>query len=187
MPFPKTWIEELVIEWLHLEGFLVEANLPVGVARLGGRLEADVVGARISDNTLEVIHIETGQLSGGQKGANAVINKKFSSSVCKSVTNYFTQRLSFTSNKVNYRKFYVPIYWTKPTITILTQSGVIVEFIPDFVCKKVLPTIRRWKQNPPHQPQIKGKTVTLPESYWLLQLIDYLYGKGILNAQKAEQ
>jgi len=31
MPFPRTWVEELIIEWLHLDGFLVEANLPVGV------------------------------------------------------------------------------------------------------------------------------------------------------------
>ena len=44
MPFPRTWVEELIIEWLQLEGFLAQSNLPVAVARAGGRLEADVVG-----------------------------------------------------------------------------------------------------------------------------------------------
>jgi len=183
MPFPKTWVEELVIEWLHIEGFLVEANLPVGVTTRGGRLEADIVGARISNNTLEVIHIETGVLAEGQKGTGAIMNK-FSSSVRQSVTNYFGQRLSFTSNKVNYQKFYFPTYWTKPTVTALTRSGVEVDTLPDFICNRVLPTIQRWKQNPPHQPRTRGKRVALPESYWLLQLIDYLNTNGMLKCTK---
>ena len=48
MPFPKTYVEELIIEWLHIDGFLVEANLPVAVTSAGGRGEADVVGASLS-------------------------------------------------------------------------------------------------------------------------------------------
>ena len=50
MPFPNTWIEELIAEWLLLEGFLVETNLPYAVGKGGGRGEADVVGAKIKDN-----------------------------------------------------------------------------------------------------------------------------------------
>lgn len=188
MPFLKTWVEELVVEWLDLEGFLVVANLPVAVAQPGGRLEADIVGARISGNTLEIRHIEVGQLSRGQKGANDIKSKKFSQPVRQSVTDYFTQRLSFSSNNVNYQKFYVATFWTNPAKEVLEQSGIIVEPLPNFICNKILPTIERWKQNPPHQPRTKGKTVTLPESYWLLQLIDHLNNKGMLKcSKKAEE
>jgi len=180
MPFPKTWVEELIIEWLHLEGFLVEANFPVGVAKLGGRLEVDVVGAKISNGVLEIIHVETGQLSAGQKGIDFV-KKKFSKKVCNSVSNYFKQGFSFTSGNIDYRKMYVPTYWTKPTIKGFENSGIEIETLPDFISNNVLRTINRWKQNPLHQPQIRGKSVTLPESYWILQLVDYLNAKRMLK------
>lgn len=49
MPFPRTWVEELIVEWLHLEGFIVVANLPISVSSAGGRGEVDVVGARIEN------------------------------------------------------------------------------------------------------------------------------------------
>ena len=186
MPFPKTWVEELIIEWLHLDGFLVEANLPVGVKKVGGRLEADIVGSKIiSGNLLEIRHIESGQLIVGTQGINAIINRKFSPSVCQSVTNYFTQRLSFTStsSNTNYQKFYVLTYWSQPAITAVTKSnlGIMVDLLPDFICKKVLPTIKQWKNSPHHMPQILGKTVQLPDSYWLLKLIDYLDFRNMLK------
>ena len=53
MPYTKTWSEELVAEWLQLEGYLVEVSLPLPAGPQGGRGEADVVGARIQQNTLE--------------------------------------------------------------------------------------------------------------------------------------
>ena len=182
MPFPKTWAEELIIEWLHLDGFLVEANLPAGVTKRGGRLEVDIVGARISGNKLEIKHIETGQLSGGKEGANSIKEKKFSNDVCSSVINYFKQRFSFTGNRIDYQKIFIPTHWSNLTIKILTQSGITVKTLPDFICHEILPTIQKWKQNPPHQPQTKGKYVTLPESYWLLQLIDYLNDRKLLKS-----
>ncbi|MEM3398966.1 MAG: hypothetical protein QXR41_06825 [Nitrososphaerota archaeon] len=33
MPFPQTWTEELVAEWLDLRGYLVKVNLPVVTER----------------------------------------------------------------------------------------------------------------------------------------------------------
>jgi hypothetical protein len=54
MPFPKTWAEELVAEWLTLRGYLVLTNIP-----LRGQREADVVGFRVlDDGGYEVFHVE---------------------------------------------------------------------------------------------------------------------------------
>ena len=177
MPFPKTWVEELIIEWLHLKGFLVEANLPVSTTKAGGRLEVDVVGAKLVGTTLEIIHVETGQLSGGTEGIKA-IGKKFSSVVYYSLLNYFSQKLSSGGYRVNYKKVYIATYWTKPTIDQLRGLGIDVRTLPDFICNEVLPSIDKWKQNPPHHP--KGRA-TLPESFWLLQLLDSLKDKGMLK------
>jgi len=180
MPFPKTWLEEMVIEWLHLEGFLVEANLPVSTPERGGRREADVVGGKISDDTLVIKHVETGTLAGG-KGSITSIEKKFSLTVAQPVTEYFKQRLSFTSDRVDYQKMYVASYWTAPTVEGLKRLGVLVVTLPDFICGWVLPTISRWKGKPPHRPRTSGKHITLPETYWLLQLVDYLNTRDLLT------
>lgn len=180
MPFPRTWLEELVIEWLYLEGFLVEGNLPIGVRGVGGRLEVDVVGARISNGILEIVHVETGQLAGGQKGAQDILNKKFSPFLCEAVMDYFRQRLSFGGSYIKYEKRYVASYWTMPTLTALRQAGIRADTLPSFIATTLLPTIEKWKQAAPHKP--KGKAITLPESYWLLRLIDFLKDRGMLKA-----
>ena len=188
MPFPKVWVEELIIEWLHLEGFLVEANLPVGVAEPGGRLEVDVVGAKISDDVLKIRHVETGQLSGGEESIDS-INNKFDKGK-KLVENYFIQKFSFknkndkNNNKIDYQKIYVATYWTEPTIQELKNFGIKVYKWPEFICEEVLPAIKNWKDNPPHQPKTRGKNITLPESYWLLNLIDYLNTNKMLRCHR---
>jgi len=184
MPFPRNWVEELVIEWLHLKGFLVEANLPIGAAKPGGRLEADVVGAKIDDNddVMQIIHLEVGQLSGGVKGAESIVKKKFSKNAQKQIEKYFRKRMSFenkSKDKINYKKIYVATYWTKPTLEILDKNSVKTNKLPDFIHDEILPTIRCYKKNPLHPSKLGG--ATLPESYWLLQLIDYLDVKKMLK------
>jgi len=42
MPLPRNWLEELVAEWLSLQGYLVETNI-----RLLGKREADVIGVKL--------------------------------------------------------------------------------------------------------------------------------------------
>ena len=57
MPFPCNWLEELVAEWLDLDGFLVRLQPPFPNPNgHGGRLEPDVIGARIHDGRLEIRH-----------------------------------------------------------------------------------------------------------------------------------
>ena len=186
MPIPKTWVEELVVEWLHIDGFLVESNLPVGTTEVGGRNEADVVGAKMDNNTLVIRHVEVGQFSGGVKGVESVLSKKFSQSIQNSIKDYFKQRLSFTSDNIKYDKFYVLTYWTGPTIEAeaLKRYGVIPLPLPDFIQDNVIPSIQRWKENPPHGSRLRGEIIGLPETYWLLQLIDYMYNRRMLNIEK---
>lgn len=179
MPFPNTWTEELITEWLLLEGFLVEANLPVATGGPGGRKEADVVGAKIEDGVLKILHIETGPLSGGKNDIER-INNKFSPKVLDNIMNHFKQKLSYESDNVEFKKLFIADHWSKPVEEGLVSNGVPVERLPNFICEKVLPTIKNWKKNPPHQP--KGRdTVTLPNSYWLLQVVDYLKHMGLLK------
>ena len=167
-------------EWLQLEGYLVEAGLPVSVAGAGGRYEADIVGARIRGGMLEVFHVECGQLSGGTQSVNS-LQKKFSPNNCARIENYFRQRLGFAGTNVKYHKMYVASFWTKPTMQGARNLGINVRPLTDFIRNEVIQTINGWKANPPQQPRTKGSHITLPESCWLLQLIDYIYNKGLLK------
>ena len=167
-------------EWLQLEGYLVEIGLPVSVARAGGRYEADVVGARIRGNVLDVFHGECGQLAGGQKSVNS-LQKKFSPNNCVKIEYYFRQRLGFAGVKVNYHKVYIASFWSKPTMQGAGNFGINVRPLPDFIHNEVIQAIQRWKANPPQQPRTRGGHITLPESCWILQLIDYLNNKGLLK------
>ena len=180
MPFAKTWSEELVAEWLQLNGYLVEVGLPAGVAYAGGRYVADVVGAKVSDDVLEIIHVEVGQLAGGQKSINS-LQRKFSSNVCDAIKDYFKQKLGFVADTINYQKMYVASFWTKPILNGAAQLGINVRPLPNFICQEVIQTIQNWKKHPPHHPRTKGGIIKLPESHWLLQLIDYLQTKGLLR------
>ena len=182
MPFPKTWVEELIAEWLQLDGFLCQTNLPVAVSKVGGRFEADVVGARIRAGKLEIRHIEAGLMAGG-RNSTASITKKFGDPVVSSVTEHFKRMLSYQGPRPTYEKLYVASYWTAPVIRAVEQVGVTVVRLPEFILNEVLVTVQAWKKNPSHQPHVRGPRVTLPESLWLLQMLDHLHSKGMLRAE----
>lgn len=69
MPFPRTWSEELIAEWLQLKGYFVEAGVPIRSGPKGGRFEADIIGIKGKDDTLEIFHIEVGSLPDNPKKA----------------------------------------------------------------------------------------------------------------------
>jgi len=173
LPFAKTWTEEIVAEWLLLKGYLVKIGLPVGAPSMGGRFEADVVGAKIEANTLKIVHAEVGALAGGQRSVIS-LQKKFSNSICTTIENYFRKIFAFTQKNVDYKKLYVASFWTKTVINDAKKLGIDVRPLPEFLCKEVLQTIRDWKDNPPYKTKSKGKVIMLPDAYWLLHLIDFL-------------
>lgn len=186
MPFPKTWTEELIAEWLELDGFLTQTNLPVHVPKAGGRFEADVVGARIKEEgkerVLQIRHVETGTLAGGKTSAHSV-KKKFSENTVSSVTEYFKRVLSLENPETTYEKIYVATYWSAPVIRNVTEVGVKVIPLPDFIRDRVLPTVQKAKKNLARRLSMKGSTAMLPESLWLLQMLDYLGAQHMLRKE----
>jgi hypothetical protein len=175
MPFPRTWSEELIAEWLQLEGYFVESGLPIRAGKKGGRSEADIVGARVKDGKLEIFHIEIGTLAGNPKANAEMIREKFSVQRIDAIKEYCRNKLEFPSNKdVKYTKLYVAVWWSDKTLSYLKQQRLPVRSLWEFVNNEIKSTIQQWKQNPPHKPQTRGKILTLPEGMWLLDLVDYL-------------
>jgi len=179
MPIAQTWAEELIAEWLHLKGYLVETGLPAGTPSSGGRYEADVVGVKILENKLEIIHVEVGTLSKG-KDSIVSLQKKFSGQYCESISKFFKIKFNFNGS-TNYQKLYIATYCTKPVINAARSFNVTVIPLNEFIFSDILPTISEWKKNPPHSPSTRGSYITLPQSYWLLQFLDYMFAYKLLK------
>jgi hypothetical protein len=63
LPFPRTWSEELIVEWLQTKGYLVEVDVHAGSTKKGGRFQADVVGVGKNEHgEIEIFHIEIGSI-----------------------------------------------------------------------------------------------------------------------------
>jgi hypothetical protein len=169
MPWGRTWSEELVAEWLELEGFLVTIGLKVGTGKGGGRMEADVVGARIRGSNLEIMHVEIGALYESARNIVKIVAQKFDSSRVDVVKNYFLQLLGFKGHRIKYDKLYVLTASRKDKKNIndmLAPHGVKFWDIDDLV-EKIEQSINSWVQThkTPQNPY-----PSLPESYWMLQL-----------------
>jgi hypothetical protein len=178
VPFAQTWTEELVAEWLQLDGYVVEIGLPVSITSAGGRFCADVVGARINGNQLEIMHVEVGQLAGGGSSI-ASLKKKFSTQNQQSIEQYFIKRFGFSHGNIVFEKMYVASFSTGPVIQGAQLLGVQVHPLEDFIKSHVLPTIAAWKKI--WQSKGKGSDVTLSGADWLLQMIDFLSVYGLLK------
>ena len=74
--FVSNWEEELVCEWLSLQGYFVEVNVPLTTGGGGGRKEADIVAVRADRGMLIIKHIEIGSLAESfQKNVERVLQK----------------------------------------------------------------------------------------------------------------
>jgi hypothetical protein len=91
MPFPANWLEELVVEWLDLDGFAISTavHVPAGP---GGRWVPDVAGAKLEDGRLLIRHCEaTMWLTQGPDDAVRKFERKFSEHVEIEVRKHFSQ------------------------------------------------------------------------------------------------
>jgi len=76
MPFTRNWVEELILEWLLLRGYLALSNVRLKSGKSGGVKEADILGLKLVKEVgglnggrkgiievLEIVHVETGSLT----------------------------------------------------------------------------------------------------------------------------
>jgi len=176
MPFVKTWSEELVAEWLTTEKYLVEKSAPYATRPVGGRLEADLLGVKIENEKLHIRHVEVGNLTGStEKSIQTVINKFHPSEIAR----YCKEKLGF-SGQAECECIYVVTYSSKKKVEAIDRAtdNIKVKRMEDFIKEDVLPAIESWKSDPsPYKPKIVGESVALPDSLWLLHLLDYIKTK----------
>jgi hypothetical protein len=176
MPIPRNWSEELVSEWLSLKGYSTEIGLPVGTSSRGGRKEADVVGYKVIGvdvaQTLEICHVEVGQL-GGYNYNLQMLQDKFSDSRIKEVEQRYRKRLTF-EGAIKYKKLYIDI-WERPKrvdklMSDTRISGADIEvWTPSKFFNEVFKEINNWGES------------TIPESHWLLKMLEAMIWSGMIR------
>jgi hypothetical protein len=186
MPIPRNWSEELISEWLQLLGYLTEMGIPLPGTGKGGRQEADVVGTKIIESeskgkVLQIFHVEVGELGGNYESNVHYVRNKFSSSRTEAIINRINRRMGFLK-PVEYKKLYVDIWATRKKIDNLTSNlDLRREGIEIWTLEKlfqgVLRAITDWV--PDHGP--KPGEATLPESYWMLKMIEALREWRLFN------
>ena len=186
MPIPRNWSEELISEWLQLLGYLAEVGIPLPGTGRGGRQEADVVGVKIVENDnkdkiLQIFHVEVGELGGNYESNVKYARNKFSSSRTQAIINRINKRMGFIE-PVEYRKLYIDIWATNKKIgKLMSNQDLRKEEIEVWTLEKlfqeVLQAITNWV--PDHGP--KSGEATLPESYWMLKMLEALREWRLLN------
>ena len=184
MPIPRNWSEELISEWLQLLGYLTEVGVPVGVGTGGGRKEADVVGAKISETDekgriLQIYHVEVGELGGNYERNVQYVRNKFSGTRMQEVVDRFKKRMGFIE-QVEYEKVYVDIWPTKSKVAKLmsheeiNREGIKV-WTPKTLFHEVFRAISNYKS--------KSDEATLLEGYWMLKMLESLREWKLLNIE----
>ncbi|MGC9114371.1 MAG: hypothetical protein ACP5IG_04825 [Candidatus Micrarchaeia archaeon] len=184
MPFGGNWSEELVAEWLSLKGYLVEVHVPAGSAEAGGRYAADVVGVKVKGGKMEICHAEVGTLPRDFEKSVETIKRKFSESVVERIKRYFQERIKISEGtSVEYKKVYVTVYVSKKVFNRLKEEKkeVEVKTLQD-VIKDAIEEIRNF-----HPNGIKSARGTLPESLWLLKLIEHIQPWLVLEKKQEKE
>jgi len=171
VPIPRNWVEELAVEWLAINGYLTETNVRLKAPERGGVAEADVVGAKISNEQLHIIHIETGSLAGGFEKAKR-----------DAIEDMIEDLVEWEADK-DYEAVYIASYAANVDRlkAELKQDKIEFLMLQEFIRTKVFEAIDRWKRRQLEAGRRKTVTITLPECHWLLNLLDFLRRRSLLS------
>ncbi len=179
MPFPRTWAEELVAEWLTLRGYLVLTNIP-----LRGQREADVVGFRVlDDGGYEVFHVEVGTVVEKADDIVERINEKFSEECVSDVLKVLGYYVGREIVDPRYEKWFIVTEGSPGVIEEvkrrLQDKGSKVITLKEFL-KIILEDVEKWQKYMVNSRlRNPATTVATPGNLWLIRMLIDL--KDMLN------
>jgi hypothetical protein len=173
MPFPRTWAEELVAEWLTLRGYLVLTNV-----RLRGRREVDVVGFRVlDDGGYEVFHVEVGAIWDKADKIMERIDKRFSEEYVSDVLKVLGYYVGREIVNPRYEKWFIVTGGSPGVIEEVKRrlqdkgSSVKMITLKEFV-KIILEDVEKWQKYMVNSHlRDPATTVATPENLWLIGML----------------
>jgi len=196
MPIPRNWVEELVLEWLLLRGYIAISNVRLKSGRRGGAKEADILGLKLlreGKEVLEIMHVETGTVIQNFDENLKSIRNKFSLERERTLEEISLDIIELRNavNKADilkrYKRIYIASYVPRKQINklkeILKRDN--IEFLTlEEVLRKIIKDIDKWKESQVRKRRRTTVGITLPESWWLLNLVDFIKSKGLMKCVK---
>jgi leucyl aminopeptidase len=181
MPFGSNWGEELVAEWLDLEGYFIKMHIPAGSTEAGGRFAPDIVGIRFGNNGLEILHVEVGALYASKEEVTEKLKKKFSSEVEKNVKSYVAEKFCSGENiKISYNKLVVSSYFPEGAREEVAKEQIEIKSIND-VIDEILNKIKN-KEYRFYKSKVENPT--LPDHLWLAKMLEHIHGSYELKRKE---
>ena len=195
MGFAKNWLEEIVAEWLSLEGYSVETNVPLKSKIGGGRNEADVLGFMFNGDDLHIVHAEaTVQLTQSHAANVKMIKKKFSSENIDTVLEI--ANIKYGERRVGSTKhvFISALASSKKEAqnlkeTLITDGIEFMEF-PELV-NRCLTAISKEGEKRVNNGLNKTSDynqaifAALPDGLWFMKMLGMMQRHGMLNLPKS--
>jgi hypothetical protein len=206
LPFPKTWTEELILEWLQLKGYLALSNVRLKSGKRGGVEEADIIGLRLRQRpdpqsktmveVLEVLHIEVGSLAMRFEKALKSVLEKFAQEREEAIRSLAVDVVELESvlgkfmlgysrlgaSDIEYKRVFIASEARQVNKLKEELKGHSIEFKTlREVIEEIISDIDEWKKRQVKKGFRASKQITLSEGLWLLNLIDYMKKEGLIT------
>jgi len=180
MPFPRNWLEELCAEYACLRGYSVETDLPYPIGKKGGRQEFDVLGSKLDDKgNCSILHIEAGRAGSLaqriEKVKKQLLDRHIDEELEKRFKTRKRDRWFVVEDIIKDGKVH------KDLKNFCGENHVKLVVFEDLL-DLVKSAMDEWKEN--HKTK-KGSDPTLPESLWLMKLLDRIWSTK--NESSTEQ
>ena len=170
----RTYSEQLIAEWLELEGYYVKTGVPLQSSTTRGRGEADIVAIKKEKNGHKLLHIEVGHLRKSPKKDLEMVEKKTNAKIKDELKTSIKNDLGVDAN---YEFRYISMIPYKNSFELIRKAGHRIDLINDVITKEILESIRTYVQD--NKKSDKGRKVTPPNNLWMIQLLYRMLYYGV--------
>jgi len=163
----STWSEELVAEWLELNGWFVQTGVPLASKEAGGRGEADVVGLKIVDGEPHILHVEVGSLGQAPEDNLKTVRKKFAPENRK----YLLDGMGL--KKAHWQSRYVATWVSTPTLNLIRKADFQIDRLEEVIKDEIILDLTAWKLKEGKNRR-SGQAPTPPIKLWLICFLDFI-------------
>ena len=169
MPQAKSWVEEMVSEYLILKGYFVLTDVGIGAARRGGRYDIDIVAINPKSNEIRIVDI---------RGMHQGTPNKIASQSLNTLNRAENKMRSKYGNNYTYVKELVLVGKDGPKVkdveTRLHGAGITVKSL-DNIIREIMHYIDKWRQYQKKAGLVKQNTnPSLPDTLYLLKLLEFI-------------
>lgn len=177
MPTPRSWTEELIVEYYMLKGFMVSFDVPVGSGKGGGRRDIDIIALDMTKKEAHIVDITNIWTTGSSKIVKDVIDRL--NRAVSMVAGWYNQDYRYIKRAVLLGEPWRPKM--QKIINDLRQNGVNACSLHDLILE-IIKYIDEWRDKMIKKGLVKKSTTPmLLEILYMLKLLGYMKDTKMLT------